>query len=242
MQAGVSSKAPSPTPHDLAEQYLALAEVHPPTLECVLFHLRRMCRDALRQFELRNTLEALGSSVSERIRKQPITIASLKAARAIVADLRDFAEGRRHFTPSSDVGSGASATASESAETAAAAAAQVAAAAARAKAAAAAAVTDSKARAAAAAACAAKRRDFEQMQRRKAKRQGLPEDHFLNQGRAPPTTADVARAREMNETDRMKFWRENFGQHCIMHHMSGQCEVALAWGCGFLHEAAVQKT
>jgi hypothetical protein len=236
MQVGVPSEPAPSSPYDLADQYLALAETHRPTLECVLFHLRRICRDGLRQFELREDLESLGSSVSERARKQLITTASLSAARAIVKDLRDYAEGRRQFTPKTPVG--AAPTAAEAAEAAAAAAAQVSAAAARAKAAAAAAATDNKARAAAEAACAAKRKDFEQMQRRKAKRQGLPEDHFLNQGRAPPTTADVAKARAMAETDRMKFWRENFGQHCIMHHMSGQCEVALAWGCGFLHEAA----
>jgi len=77
------------------------------------------------------------------------------------------------------------------------------------------------------------------MQRRKAKRKGLAEDHFLNLGRAPPTVDAVAQVQAMGTNERMAYWRDNYGQHCIMHHMDGRCEVALTWGCGFLHEAAV---
>lgn len=69
------------------------------------------------------------------------------------------------------------------------------------------------------------------MQRRKAQRKGLNEDHFLEIGRAPPTVADVARVRAMDTTERMAYWRGHYGQHCIMHHMEGKCEVALTWGC-----------
>ncbi|CAK0805487.1 unnamed protein product [Prorocentrum cordatum] len=220
---------------DLAGEYLALARSHRPTLRCVLFHLRRICRDPLRRFGMREALEALGSSVSETVREQPISNGNLKAATALLRKLRDYDEGRA--APPAPAPADAAPTAAEAAAAAATAAAAVAAAAARARA-----VTQAggaKQSAAAAAACAAKRQEFEQMQRRKAKRKGLPDDHFLEQGRAPPTVADVARVRRMGEAERMAYWRERCGQHCIMHHLNGRCEVALTWGCGFLHEAAV---
>ena len=222
-------------PCDLADEYLELATTHRPTLKCVVFHLRRMCNLSLRQFDLRAQLEKLELSAPERVRDQPISTAALKAARSLMKKLRDYVEGRTAFTPAA---AAAAPSAAETKKAAAAAAGRVGSAAARAKANAKAVKADPKKMAAATAACAAKRKDFEQMQRKKAKRQGLPSDHFLEIGLAPPTAADVSKARGMNENERMSFWRASYGQHCIMHHMDGQCQVALAWGCGFLHVAA----
>lgn len=230
-------------PCDLAEQYLALARTHRPTLKCVVFHLRRLCRKGLMQFELREPLEELSSGVPESVREQPISATSLKLASALIRKLRDFTEGRATLpTPAAATSDSTAAASSAAAAAAMAAATAVTAAAARAravKAAAAGAGPEDETLSAAAAACAQKRRAFEQMQRRKAIRKGLPEDHFLNVGRAPPTVADVAGVRAMGGNERMVYWREHYGQHCIMHHMDGRCEVALTWGCGFLHEVAV---
>lgn len=60
----------------------------------------------------------------------------------------------------------------------------------------------------------------------------------MKQGLDPPTLQDVATARTMDEKERMVFWRAKFGQHCIMHHIDGDCKVSRAWGCGFLHVEA----
>ena len=234
---------------DLADEYLALAATHRPTLRCVVFHLRRMTFHPLRRFEMRETLEnlSLGAAVTEKQRDSAIKDAALASCAALIRRLRDYSAGRLAFVPKAVT---AAPTAEEAAAMSVKASGRVAEAAARAKRAAAGARASSDAGAAAAAAttaaaavaaCAAKRASFEQMQRKKAKRQGLPEDHFLKQGRTPPTVSVVASVRAMGETARMAFWREHHGQHCIMHHMSpsGVCEVSRAWGCGFLHEAAV---
>ena len=69
--------------------------------------------------------------------------------------------------------------------------------------------------------CVSKRKDFEQMQRRKAKRKGLADDHFLRVGRAPPTHAHVAQARAMSEEGRMAYWRKESVPRAVQLHPNG---------------------
>lgn len=175
----------APSALDLADEYLKLAAQHPPKLKTVVFHLRRMARDPLRQFAMRERLESLslGAHVSERARESAITPAALTSAGELLCELRDYAEGRRAFVPA-EGGAQAAAPAPEAAAAQAArAAGRVAEAAARAKRAAAATQTDD-----AAAACAAKRANFVQMQRKKARRQGQePTPHLPNSLTQPHT-------------------------------------------------------
>ena len=69
---------------------------------------------------------------------------------------------------------------------------------------------------------------------RKAKREGKPEDYYLDIGAKSPTHADIAAARALPEAERLPWWRERFGQHCFAHHMAPEgCVRSVA--CAFLH-------
>jgi hypothetical protein len=63
----LSAAAPPPSQLDLAEQYLALVEKHPPPggadalLSHAIFHLRRLCRTPLTEFDLLAELKACSS-------------------------------------------------------------------------------------------------------------------------------------------------------------------------------------
>ena len=66
--SGVSSAAPLPSaPFDLAEQYLTLVAQYPPPggpaalLSHLIFHLRRLCRTPLAEFDLLSNLKACKS-------------------------------------------------------------------------------------------------------------------------------------------------------------------------------------
>ena len=81
-----------------------------------------------------------------------------------------------------------------------------------------------------------KRDAFVQRMRRKAMREGKPEDHYTKVGLAPPTAADVAAVVALQGSARMQLWREKFGQHCITHYVDGHCPHHVSEdGCGFLH-------
>ena len=70
---------------------------------------------------------------------------------------------------------------------------------------------------------------------RKARREGMPDSHFLEIGAKPPTAADLLLVGALQaEDERIPWWRERFGQHCYSHHMGAHgCERDRA--CAFLH-------
>ncbi len=80
---------------------------------------------------------------------------------------------------------------------------------------------------------AEQRKEFERRMRRKAKREGKEEDHYLKQGLEPPSAQQVAQAKGMAPAERMAWWRERFGQHCLAFHVEGRCARDRA--CAFLH-------
>ena len=90
-----STQQPSCAPLDLADQYLELVRTHPPTGEKgevsteitmthTIFHLRRLCRTLLTQYEL---LPILASATS------------IDAAAGVMQRCRDYADGVLNFTP-----------------------------------------------------------------------------------------------------------------------------------------------
>ena len=90
--AGAAAGAAVPPPSaqfDLAEQYIALVEAHPPPggpealLVHAIFHLRRLCRTPLTEFDL---LAALGKAKS------------LAACAGVIKKCRGYAEGTTAFT------------------------------------------------------------------------------------------------------------------------------------------------
>jgi len=86
----------------------------------------------------------------------------------------------------------------------------------------------------------AKRGEFERRMRRKAAREGKPADHFLKHGLEPPTRTDVGTVRALGTTERLVWWKERFGQHCLAFHLDGAC--GRERGCAFLHlEAAAEE-
>jgi tRNA-dihydrouridine synthase 1 len=88
---------------------------------------------------------------------------------------------------------------------------------------------------------AAKRAEFEARMRRKARREGKPDDEYITVGLAPPTVADVAAVRALPPAEQIGRWSSRFKQHCCAYHLVGRCERALGeHGCAFLHTTALQ--
>lgn len=172
----------------LALEYLALAELHPPPLSCVLFHVRRICRDVLTKYQ---ALEEL------------LGVSTVGEARALLRRCADFETGKLCFT----FDEGAAKREQEKA--------------ARRK------------------REAEVRREFERRMKRKAKRDGLEEDHYIKHGLEPPSADDVKTVRGLAGPERMAWWKERFGQHCLAFHLDGQC--ARARGCAFLHLEVARK-
>ncbi len=86
------------------------------------------------------------------------------------------------------------------------------------------------------AANAARRAEFVARMHAKAQKAGKPDDFYLRDGLAPPTPAQVAEARRMGRDERLRFWRQRFGQHCQGHYLEDKCpHLGDARGCGFLH-------
>ena len=85
--SGASPPPPS-GPFDLAEQYVALVEQHPPPgehealLAHAIFHLRRLCRTPLTEYDLLAELKACKS---------------LEACAGVIQRCRAYAEGRAAF-------------------------------------------------------------------------------------------------------------------------------------------------
>ena len=85
--AGISTP-PQPGPFDLAEQYIALVEKYPPPggedalLSHAIFHLRRLCRTPLTEFELLAALKAC---------------TSLQACAGVIKRCRAYADGTLAF-------------------------------------------------------------------------------------------------------------------------------------------------
>ena len=80
---------------------------------------------------------------------------------------------------------------------------------------------------------AEKRKEYERRMRRKAKREGHDEEHYLRRGLAPPAAHEVAEARGKPAAERLAWWKEHFGQHCVAFHVDGKC--GREGGCAFLH-------
>lgn len=88
--------------------------------------------------------------------------------------------------------------------------------------------------------CNARRRaEFMGRMKRKARREGKPDDFYLSSGSTPPTQADVAALRDMAATQRLSWWNARFGQHCMALHAEGVCARARSeYGCAYLHVPA----
>ena len=70
---------------------------------------------------------------------------------------------------------------------------------------------------------ASKRKAFEERMVRKARRQGLPLDHYLQQGLANPTFAGIRELKKVpDEAQRMALWRAAHAQHCFNYHFGPQ--------------------
>jgi len=77
-----------------------------------------------------------------------------------------------------------------------------------------------------------KRKSFEDRMKRKSKRDGKPLDFYLKQGLEAPKPEDLVTCTNLDESKRVPWWRERFGQHCFPFH-NGEC--ARGRGCAFLH-------
>ena len=209
---GGAATSGATAPLDLADQYLALAAAHPPPagITCVTFHLRRLCRDLLTQYELLTPL---------------LAATTLAGAARVVARCRELADGRAAF-----VAGGPPFVAEPPEEKAlhAALARHPGLTPAEAEAA---------ARAAAAAASARKRTSFEERMVKRARAEGLADDQtYVRAGLTPPSAADVAAARAMGAAEQRTWWAARFGRHCREAHIDGRCPWELdPRGCGYLH-------
>jgi hypothetical protein len=82
------------------------------------------------------------------------------------------------------------------------------------------------------------RKRFEGRLVRKAQRAGLPSDHFLKQGSATPTAAQMRAMKAMEPAAAWDHWKATHGQHCwALHFESGGCPRART--CAFIHAEIV---
>jgi hypothetical protein len=82
-----------------------------------------------------------------------------------------------------------------------------------------------------------RRREFEKRMVLKAKREGLPEHHYLLVGAEVPAVEELARLRGMVREESFALWKERHSQHCFAFHLeSGGCPRDRA--CTFLHADA----
>lgn len=85
-----------------------------------------------------------------------------------------------------------------------------------------------------------KRKLFEGRMLRKAKREGKPEDYYMNIGATPPTAADLKHVRGLPDELKMGWWRSKFSQHCYAYHnQEGGCPRDR--GCAFHHTEITAK-
>jgi hypothetical protein len=79
-----------------------------------------------------------------------------------------------------------------------------------------------------------KRKEFEARMNRKAKREGLPLDHYLKKGLDLPSVEGMVEMKGMDKDARFALWKEKHGQHCYAFHFeAGKCPRERA--CAFLH-------
>ena len=182
----------------------------------VTFHLRRLCRDLLTQYELLTPLLAAttlagAARVVARCRSSPTAARPLwPAGRRLWPSRRR----RRRCTPRS-LATGLTPAEAEAA-----------------------------ARAAAAAASARKRTSFEERMVKRARAEGLADDQtYVRAGLTPPSAADVAAARAMGAAEQRTWWAARFGRHCREAHIDGRCPWELdPRGCGYLPRASPPAT
>ena len=98
---GGAATSGATAPLDLADQYLALAAAHPPPagITCVTFHLRRLCRDLLTQYELLTPLLAANDARRRRARRRALPRSSPTAARPLWPAGRRLWPSRRRRRP-----------------------------------------------------------------------------------------------------------------------------------------------
>lgn len=180
-QRGAAGAAtPKPAPLTLAREYLELAEQSHVPIRTVVFHIRRMAKQALNDFQLMaDMLEA----------------SDLPAVRTIVEKCVEYQTNG--YTPDPEK----AAREREALEL-------------------------KKWR-------EATRKRFEERMVRKAKREGLPRDHYLSQGAEVPTGETLREMRAMPPDAAWQRWKTNHGQHCWAMHMGGGCTRERT--CAFLH-------
>ena len=177
----------------LANDYIELVTQYPPPggkdaqITHTIYHVRRMLRDKLNEFELMDPLKAC---------------TSVTAIKELIQRCKSYSDGSLYFEPGWE-------------------------AARRLK----------EADATRKAVNAARRQEFVDRMVAKAKKEGQPDEYYLQSGKEPPGPADITMAKGMkNEAKRAKWWRANFGQHCLGHHVDDKCpHKDDPRGCGFLH-------
>ncbi len=72
---------------------------------------------------------------------------------------------------------------------------------------------------------------------RKAKREGLPSDHYLKIGAELPTIDELSELKRRPQEESFAIWKEKHSQHCYpFHFQQGGCGRDRA--CAFLHADA----
>ena len=208
---GGAATSGATAPLDLADQYLALAAAHPPPagITCVTFHLRRLCRDLLTQYELLTPL---------------LAATTLAGAARGVARCRELADGRATFV------AGGPPFVAEPPE-------EKALHAALARHPGLTPAEGRRRRARRRRRRARGRASFEERMVKRARAEGLADDQtYVRAGLTPPSSADVAAARAMGAAEQRTWWAARFGRHCREAHIDGRCPWELdPRGCGYLH-------
>ena len=193
----------------LAFEYLELTEVHPAPISCVTFHLRRLCKQQLTQYELLAPL---------------LAATSRQGAQRVMQRCAEFASGRASFK------AGAPPFVADPPEAKALAAAMAAHPGLSAE------DAEAAARTVARAASERKRRAFEARMAKKARAEGKPDGHYYEVGLTPPSREELLRLRDLSESEQVSRWKLQFGRHCREHYLEGRCPWELdPRGCGFLH-------
>jgi len=168
----------------LALEYLECAETYPSAPQSTLiFHIRRICKEQLKQYQLM---------------EECLAAASIEGLRRIVEQCLRYRNDPSLFQWDSE---------KEAREKQA--------------------LEDKKRE-------EGKRETFEQRMKRKAKREGYPEDHYLKKGLTPPCATDIKEVCCLPTEGRIQWWRERFSQHCLAFHTDG---CARGRACAFLHVA-----
>eukprot|EP00966_Prymnesium_polylepis_P285367 6591945-Prymnesium_polylepis.1 len=81
-----------------------------------------------------------------------------------------------------------------------------------------------------------KRRAYEARMVKRARAEGLPDDHHIKAGLQAPAREQIMRLRDLAREEQLVEWKLHFGRHCREFHMEGNCPWELdPRGCGFLH-------